>query len=226
MRAFGESFTAPPWPVHHRAPLRLDMEKDPAGWCSWANSSPQMRAYHDDEWGIPTTDDRHLFEKVCLEAFQCGLSWSTILARRDRLREVFANFDIDELVSFTEVDVERLVADPTIIRHRKKIEAVLTNARACRRLIDQEESFGRYLWSFASTSSSASPTGSLQSTSAESRELSKDLKRRGWTFVGPTTMYALMQSVGMVNDHDHSCPSRQRVERVRAAFVRFHQARN
>jgi len=197
-----------------------------SGWCSWANSSPQMRAYHDDEWGMPTADDRRLFEKVCLEAFQCGLSWSTVLTRRERLREVFANFDIAALDSFTSADVERLVADPTIIRHRKKIEAVLTNARACRRLIDQEESLGRYLWSFASTSSSASPTGSPQSTSAGSIELSKDLKRRGWTFVGPTTMYALMQSVGMVNDHDHSCPSRQKVEQVRADFLQSHRARN
>jgi len=202
------------------------MVMEPSGWCSWANSSPQMRAYHDDEWGMPTADDRRLFEKVCLEAFQCGLSWSTVLARRDRLREVFANFDIAALISFTEVDVERLVADPTIIRHRKKIEAVLTNARACRVLIDEEESLGRYIWSYAPTGAVVSGNGSPQTTSAESIELSKDLKRRGWTFVGPTTMYALMQSVGMVNDHDHSCPSRQKVEQVRADFLPSHRARN
>jgi DNA-3-methyladenine glycosylase I len=185
-----------------------------------------MRAYHDEEWGVPTADDRRLFEKVCLEAFQCGLSWSTVLARRERLREVFANFAIDELTSFTTIDVERLVADPTIIRHRKKIEAVLTNARACRMLIEEEESLGRYLWSFAPQTADVSRDGSLQSTSTESIELSKDLKRRGWTFVGPTTMYALMQSVGMVNDHDHACPSRERVEQLRAIFGRSREARN
>ncbi|MFM8856645.1 MAG: DNA-3-methyladenine glycosylase I [Actinomycetota bacterium] len=202
------------------------MNVEPTGWCSWANSSPQMRAYHDEEWGMPTADDRHLFEKVCLEAFQCGLSWSTVLARRERLREVFANFAIDELSSLTNFDIDRLVTDPTIIRHRKKIEAVLTNARACRLLIDQEESLGRYLWSFAPNTSIVSQNGLLQSTSAESIELSKDLKLRGWTFVGPTTMYALMQSVGMVNDHDHACPSRQRVEHARAAFAQSHRAGN
>jgi DNA-3-methyladenine glycosylase I len=201
------------------------MDMEPTGWCSWANSSPQMRAYHDEEWGVPTADDRRLFEKICLEAFQCGLSWSTVLARRERLREVFANFAVDELSSFTEIDVERLVADPTIIRHRKKIEAVLTNARACRLLIEEEESLGRYLWSFAPTTVHTSRDGSLQSTSTESIELSRDLKRRGWTFVGPTTMYALMQSVGMVNDHDHECPSREKVEQVRATFDRSRKAR-
>jgi DNA-3-methyladenine glycosylase I len=202
------------------------MEIEPSGWCSWANSSPQMRAYHDEEWGVPTADDRRLFEKVCLEAFQCGLSWSTVLARRERLREVFANFALDELGSFTEVDVERLVADPTIIRHRKKIEAVLKNSRACRLLIEEEQSLSRYLWSFAPSTSDVSRDGSLQSTSAESIELSKDLKRRGWTFVGPTTMYALMQSVGMVNDHDHACPSRERVDHLRATFARSREAMN
>ena len=198
---------------------------EPTGWCSWAKSSPQMRAYHDEEWGMPTADDRRLFEKICLEAFQCGLSWSTVLVRRERLREVFANFDIDELGSFTQTDVERLVADPTIIRHRKKIESVLTNARACRLLIDEVQSLGAYLWSFAPTTSAISECGSLQSTSAESIELSKDLKRRGWTFVGPTTMYALMQSAGMVNDHDPACPGRQRAELARATFARPEEAR-
>ena len=136
------------------------------------------------------------------------------------------HFDIDELGSFTQTDVERLVADPTIIRHRKKIESVLTNARACRLLIDEVQSLGAYLWSFAPTTSAISECGSLQSTSAESIELSKDLKRRGWTFVGPTTMYALMQSAGMVNDHDPACPGRQRAELARATFVWPEEARN
>jgi DNA-3-methyladenine glycosylase I len=185
-----------------------------------------MRLYHDEEWGLPTADDRRLFEKVCLEAFQCGLSWSTVLVRRKRLREVFANFDIEELVLFTDVDIDRLVGDPTIIRHRKKIEAVVTNARACRDLIEEEGSLATYLWSFAATDDFISDDSTPRSTSAESIRLSKDLKRRGWTFVGPTTMYALMQSVGMVNDHDTACPKRLSVERSRAVFELTPPTRN
>lgn len=167
---------------------------------------------------MPTADDRRLFEKVCLEAFQCGLSWSTVLVRRERLREVFANFAIEELILFTDVDIDRIVGDPTIIRHRKKIEAVVTNARACRDLIEEQGSLATYFWSFAPTDEFTSNDSTLRSTSAESIRLSKDLKRRGWTFVGPTTMYALMQSVGMVNDHDPACSKRLSVERSRAVF--------
>jgi DNA-3-methyladenine glycosylase I len=185
-----------------------------------------MRLYHDEEWGVPTADDRRLFEKVCLEAFQCGLSWSTVLVRRKRLSEVFADFDINELCLFTEADIDRLVADPTIIRHRKKIEAVVTNARACRELIGEEGSLGRYFWSFAPIDEITSEGQGLRSTSAESIRLSKDLKRRGWTFVGPTTMYALMQSVGMVNDHDPACPRRLSVERARSVFDLTSPTRN
>lgn len=177
-----------------------------------------MRAYHDGEWGVPSQDDRHLFEKMCLETFQCGLSWSTILVRRERLREVFANFAIDELVRFTSADVDRIVVDPSIIRHRGKINAVLNNAHACRRLVQEVGSLGVYLWSFAPYEESQ-PVG-LQppATSLESTRLSKDLKARGWTFVGPTTMYALMQSMGMVNDHDSTCPRREEVSRARSEW--------
>lgn len=177
-----------------------------------------MREYHDIEWGVPTADDRHLFEKICLEGFQCGLSWSTILGRRERLREVFSDFDITELVRFTDADVDRIVSDPTIIRHRGKITSVLTNARACRVLLDGVGSLGAYLWSFAPIAD-VEPHGRVPpSTTPESTRLSKDLKRRGWSFVGPTTMYALMQSIGMVNDHDPSCPTRAAVSRARAAW--------
>lgn len=185
-----------------------------------------MRDYHDREWGVPTADDHRLFEKICLEAFQCGLSWSTVLARRDRLRTVFADFNVEELVRFSAADLERIAMDASIIRHRGKIAAVVTNARACRRLNDEVGSLGAYLWSFAPAVDSE-PVGSAPpSTSVESALLSKDLKRRGWTFVGPTTMYALMQSVGMVNDHDRTCPSRQSAAQARAVFDSGSHRRN
>jgi DNA-3-methyladenine glycosylase I len=178
-----------------------------------------MRTYHDMEWGVPVGDDRHLFEKICLEAFQCGLSWSTILARRARLRDVFAHFDISELVYFTEADVDRIVLDPTVIRHRGKISAVIANARACQRLVDEVGSLGRYLWSFA-PEVNRDPHGKRPpSTSDESTLLARDLKRRGWSFVGPTTMYALMQSIGMINDHDTNCSVRSIVGRARSEWI-------
>jgi DNA-3-methyladenine glycosylase I len=177
-----------------------------------------MRAYHDDEWGRPSADDRHLFEKMCLETFQCGLSWSTVLVRRERLREVFSNFDVEQLVRFTSADVDRIAGDPSIIRHRGKITAVLGNARACRKLIDEVGSLAAYLWSFAPPEESEQRGPRPPATSPESTRLSKDLKARGWTFVGPTTMYALMQSIGMVNDHDLACSSREAVSQARSLW--------
>lgn len=185
-------------------------------WCRWASASPEMQAYHDEEWGIPTTDDRQLFEKICLEAFQCGLSWAIVLARRNRLRDVFANFDIGKLVHFSQDDLDRIAADPTIIRHRGKIAAVIANARACEQLIDEAGTLGSHLWSFAPDGDRIRTGSSPPSSSEESLRLSKDLKRRGWKFVGPTTVYSMMQAVGMVNDHDPSCPIHERVERIRA----------
>ncbi len=190
----------------------------PSGWCSWATSSLEMRRYHDHEWGIPTADDRHLFEKICLEAFQCGLSWATVLSRRDRLREVFANFEANDLVRFTDADLEHIANDPSIIRHRGKIAAVVVNARACLDLVAETGSLASYLWSFA-VRDEIEPEGlSPPALSEESTKLSKDLKKRGWTFVGPTTMYALMQSVGMVNDHDCACPCRRISSQARSSF--------
>lgn len=174
--------------------------------------------YHDREWGIPTADDRSLFEKICLEAFQCGLSWSIVLARRDRLREVFANFEIAELVRFTSDDIDRIVGDPTIIRHRGKVSAVVTNARACTTLVEEVGSLGVHIWSYAPRNESASTAPTLRSSSDESKSLSKDLKRRGWSFVGPTTVYSMMQAVGMVNDHDPSCPVREHIDRAKRTF--------
>lgn len=167
---------------------------------------------------MPTSDDRRLFEKICLEAFQCGLSWSTILARRERLREVFANFDVHELVRFSPPDLERIATDSSIIRHRGKISAVVTNAQAYIALVDDVGSLASYLWGFAERSE-IEPVGDRPpSTSAASTRLSRDLKRRGWSFVGPTTMYALMQSVGMVNDHDRLCPFRRTTSEARSRF--------
>lgn len=202
------------------------MESDLRGWCSWAMSSSAMRSYHDEEWGVPISDDRRLFEKICLEAFQCGLSWSTILMRRQRLREVFASFDIQVLATWTEEDVQRIVVDPSIIRHRGKISSVISNARACLDLVGEMGSLNDYLWSFASFDEADLRRPSPPSTSTESTLLSKDLKRRGWTFVGPTTMYALMQSVGMVNDHDVLCPRRELVSSARRDFFERSKPRN
>lgn len=165
-----------------------------------------MRRYHDVEWGVPIVEDDAMFERICLEAFQCGLSWSTILARRERLREVFCGFDIEVVARFSTTDVDRLVSDPSIIRHRGKIEAVVTNARACQRLHQEVGSLADHLWSFAPSATMLPRNDNVPSTSPASHRLSKDLKSRGWSFVGPTTMYALMQAVGMVNDHDLGCP--------------------
>lgn len=189
-----------------------------SNWCAWAASSREMQIYHDTEWGIPTSDDRHLFEKICLEAFQCGLSWATVLAKRERLRSVFARFDIDRLIEFSDEDLVPLACDPSIIRHRGKIAAVVTNARACRSLVDEFGSLSAYMWSFAPDRDQIPSGPAPPATSQESIALSRDLKRRGWVFVGPTTMYALMQSMGMVNDHDVNCPFREVARQARRSF--------
>ena len=184
--------------------------------CAWAISSPSMMAYHDQEWGFPTADDRRLFEKICLEGFQSGLSWSTILNKRQDFRRVFDHFDIESVAQFDDTDVLRLRLDPTIVRHEGKIRSVVNNARRCLDLIQSEGSLAAYLWKFEPIHSPA--VGSTQC--AESVGLAKDLKSRGWTFVGPTTMYAFMQSLGMVNDHDSDCPIKSVVDKARRAFVR------
>ena len=159
--------------------------------CSWADSAPEYRAYHDTEWGFPVHDDRRLFEKLCLEGFQSGLSWLTILRKREAFRRAFAGFDVARVAGFTEADVERLLADASIIRHRGKIEATVNNARRALEL----PSLDAYVWAFD-----------------DATALAKDLKRRGWRFVGPTTVYAFMQAMGLVNDHEPGCAIRARVE--------------
>ncbi|MFM8482002.1 MAG: DNA-3-methyladenine glycosylase I [Actinomycetota bacterium] len=184
--------------------------------CSWAESSEVMLAYHDDEWGMPTADDRLLFEKICLEGFQSGLSWSTILTKRDAFRRVFADFDVERVAAFGDAEIAELVTDPSIIRHAGKIRSTINNARRCRELIAAEGSLAIFIWRYE-------PRSRLEvgaTRCPESEALARDLKKRGWTFVGPTTMYAMMQSLGMVNDHEPDCPTRTIVDTARARFAR------
>jgi DNA-3-methyladenine glycosylase I len=197
--------------------------EDAVARCWWADSAPEYRAYHDDEWGFPVDDDVRLFEKLSLEGFQAGLSWLTILRKRPAFRAAFAGFDFRKVASFTERDVARLLNDAGIIRHRGKIEAVINNAGHAVELAQSEGSLAHYLWSFEP----ADRTGRLDratlaqlSHTDESRALAKDLKRRGWRFVGPTTVYAFMQAMGLVNDHLHGCAARPRAHAARASFAR------
>jgi len=189
--------------------------------CWWCVPAPEYVAYHDTEWGFPVTDDRRLFEKICLEGFQAGLSWLTILRKREAFRRAFAGFDIAKVARFTPARVERLLADAGIVRHRGKIESAINNARRARELVDEFGSLSAFSWRFEPAPSSRPARLTRQallgmSTSPESVALSKELKRRGWTFVGPTTIYAFMQAVGLVNDHLEGCHVRAEVERARA----------
>lgn len=187
--------------------------------CAWCIATPQYLAYHDTEWGFPVADDRRLFEKLSLEGFQSGLSWRTILQKRDRFRAVFHQFDIERIARFTARDVTRLLGDAGIVRHRGKIEAVIHNARRAQELIGQEGSLAVFVWRYAPRTSEPSRSPSA-STSAESIALSKALKRLGWRFVGPTTVYAFMQAMGLINDHAADCVVRAQAERARRAFRR------
>jgi DNA-3-methyladenine glycosylase I len=193
--------------------------------CFWGGSAPGYRAYHDTEWGRPVVDDRRLFEKLCLEGFQSGLSWLTILRKREAFREAFAGFDFRKIARFDDGDVERLLADASIVRHRGKIEATLNNGQRAVELVDAEGSLAAYVWRFEPDPATRPPRLTTEvlsqlSQTPESRALAKDLKRRGWHFVGPTTVYAFMQAMGLVNDHLHGCDLREPAERERAAFVR------
>jgi DNA-3-methyladenine glycosylase I len=175
--------------------------------CRWCGTDPLYVAYHDDEWGRPVHDDTRLFEKLCLEGFQAGLAWITILRKREAFREAFAGFDMATVAAFDEADVERLLGDAGIVRHRGKITAAISNAERALALIDEVGSLDAHLWSFAPESRPArlATFAELPATSPESVALSKDLKARGWRFVGPTTVYAFMQSMGMVDDHVAGC---------------------
>lgn len=187
--------------------------------CGWCAAVPEFFPYHDNEWGVPVKDDQRLFEKLCLESFQSGLSWRTILAKRERFRAVFHQFDFNVVAGFGSDDVERLLQDESIVRHRGKIEAVINNARCAQVLVDQEGSLANYFWRFEPAEQRAG-LAQTRSQCDESQALAKDLKKRGWKFVGPTTIYAFMQAMGMVNDHHADCVSRSVVEAARQQFVR------
>ncbi|WP_259782144.1 DNA-3-methyladenine glycosylase I [Aestuariispira ectoiniformans] len=187
--------------------------------CGWCAAAREFFDYHDREWGFPVDDDRRLFEKLCLESFQSGLSWRTILAKRENFRAAFHNFDFDRIADYSEKDRERLLLDAGIVRHRGKIEAVINNAARARELIDQEGSLAAFVWRYEPDPAQLAAPQS-QSTSPESVALSKELKKRGWKFVGPTTVYAFMQAMGLINDHVEGCIMREKVEKARAAFTR------
>ncbi len=194
------------------------------GRCSWAQG-PELAAYHDEEWGRPVLDDRGLFERLSLEAFQSGLSWLTILRKRDAFRRAFAGFEYERVARFGERDVQRLLQDASIVRHRGKIEAVVNNARRAVELAAAEGSVAAYVWRFEPDPATRPERLTWDvlrqvAETPESRELAKDLKRRGWRFVGPTIVYAFMQAMGLVNDHVHGCAARPDVEEARRAFER------
>jgi DNA-3-methyladenine glycosylase I len=187
--------------------------------CHWCGAAPEFPAYHDTEWGFPVSDDYRLFEKLSLEGFQSGLSWRTILAKRENFRAAFHNFDFDRIARFTQRDVTRLLKDEGIVRHRGKIEAVINNARQARELVKREGSLAAFIWRYEPDKKQLAAPQTV-STSAESLALSKDLKKLGWKFVGPTTVYAFMQAMGLINDHVENCVIRAKVERARKSFRR------
>ena len=201
------------------APVETDVSnglwKGPDGRarCAWCRADDGYVRYHDEEWGRASHDDRALYEKICLEGFQSGLSWLTILRKRDNFRRAFANFDIEQVARFKARDVNRLLKDAGIVRHRGKIESTINNARRCEDLVEEFGSLSNYVWRFAPDAKSRPKKLTwdvlkTMSTSPESIALSKELRRRGWTFVGPTTIYAFMQAMGIVNDHLHGCSYR------------------
>jgi DNA-3-methyladenine glycosylase I len=191
--------------------------------CTWCQATPFYQQYHDTEWGFPVADDRRLFEKICLEGFQSGLSWLTILNKREGFRAGFANFEIDAMARFGDKDVERLVADAGIVRHRGKIVSAINNAKRAQALRDECGSLAAYFWRHEPDPASRPAVATRDAlraitTSPESVAISKDLKKRGWSFVGPTTVYAFMQAMGLVNDHIEGCHVRAAVLVARGKF--------
>ena len=199
----------------------LEIGDDGVARCPWGASTPDYIVYHDEEWGVPTTDERTLFEKLCLEGFQSGLSWLTILRKRDGFRDAFDNFDATKVAAYTDADVERLVTNAAIIRHRGKIESTINNARRLLELWDEGSSLAEVIWSHEPPEQPP-PTSlsDVAATTPESTALSKALKKRGFSFVGPTTAYAGMQAMGVVNDHLIGCGSREKCDEMRAELVR------
>ena len=187
--------------------------------CAWCDTAPDFDVYHDTEWGFPVADDQRLFEKICLEGFQSGLSWRTILTKRENFRAAFTDFDFYKVAKFTDQDVERLLQDAGIIRHRGKIEAAINNAKRACEMIELEGSLAAYFWRFEPDENEV-PVPQTMSTSPTSVALSKDLKKRGWKFVGPTTMFAFMQAMGLINDHAEGCFLRPKIDEMRRSFIR------
>ncbi|MFP5325354.1 MAG: DNA-3-methyladenine glycosylase I [Gammaproteobacteria bacterium] len=183
--------------------------------CRWCAATPEYEAYHDTEWGFPVSDDHRLFEKLCLESFQSGLSWRTILVKRENFRKAFDGFDFHRMATYGEPQVARLLLDEGIVRHRGKIEAVIHNAARAVSLQAECESLAAYFWRFEADRTQAAPPQTV-TTSPEAVALAKDLKKRGWKFVGPTTVYAFMQAMGLVNDHVPGCIVAGRVDQARA----------
>ena len=193
--------------------------------CLWPGDDPLYLRYHDKEWGRPIANDTRLFEKICLEGFQAGLSWITILRKRDNFRRAFKGFDPEAVARFSARDVQRLLNDPGIVRHRGKIESTINNARRALALVEEKGSLASYFWSWEPPASErprqvTHETLMRMTTTAQSVAMSKDLKTRGWSFVGPTTSYAFMQAMGLVNDHLHDCGVRAEVEIARARLKR------
>ena len=187
--------------------------------CFWVHQTPDFIPCHDDEWGWPITDDRHLFEKLCLENFQSGLSWRTILAKRENFRSAFKNFDLDAVAKFDDADKARLLNDAGIIRHKGKIEAVINNAARAQELVAEHGTLAAYVWSWEPSEDELGEPQSM-TTCPSAIAMSKDMKKRGWKFVGPTTIFAFMQSMGLVNDHALGCHMRDAVTKTRAALTR------
>lgn len=185
---------------------RLRTGADGITRCSWCGDDPLYTEYHDTEWGRPLQGDNRWYEKICLEGFQAGLAWITILRKRENFRAAFAGFDIDTVAGFDEADIQRMLGDAGIVRHRGKIESAINNANRAVELLEEAGSLGAYLERYRSPRAAGlSPTDDISPTSPESIALSKDLRQRRWSFVGPTTLYAMMQSAGLVNDHIHGC---------------------
>lgn len=203
----------------------LKLDEQGTARCWWGHEPADYRAYHDEEWGFPVADDYKLFEKICLEGFQSGLSWLTILRKRENFRRGFLDFDFHRIAEFNDEDVAHLLQDQTIIRHRGKIEATINNSRRAIEIVDEFGSLARYIWGWEPATEEpgigknddAAPVPSITQTSLQ---LSRDLKKRGWKFVGPTTAYAFMQAMGLVNDHIEGCAFREVVDKARDRFQR------
>ncbi len=208
-----------------RLPKGLTRGEDGVVRCFWSGSDPLYRRYHDEEWGFPVADDRRLFEKICLEGFQSGLSWLTILRKRENFRAAFAGFDRERVARYGARDVARLLRDAGIVRHRGKIESTINNAGRARELARAHGSLAAFFWAYEPTAAERPrqltwPALLKMPTTPASIRLSKELKKLGFSFVGPTTVYAFMQAMGLVNDHVEGCAVRERAERARERFSR------